>query len=197
MTLRDNRLIKNFREKYEDVARVVNICFADALKDMGITFQELSLNEIFVLRLYTQEKILKNYADSGNSKIFTIADDMDQDVGIYYFLLDREILKTSQGQPHQSDSSLKLSREVVYKAIISASLSHNDLDHIMNIDLGTPPESIVSSESFQNSVFQIVHWAESNGQLENLLKAAHRHIPNDPVISELAKDLSCETDSLE
>lgn len=82
-------------KEYKDIVDWVDVHFSCAVEKFGIALETASLNDIFRLRLYIQSQLLKNKLSFDGSRIFTIADDMDQDFGIYYFPLDKKILDQS------------------------------------------------------------------------------------------------------
>ena len=79
-------------EGHERVVQRIDIYFSRAIEELSIIVETAPLDDIFRLRLYVQSRLLNDGYSLDGSKIFTIADDMDQDFGIYYFALDKKIL---------------------------------------------------------------------------------------------------------
>ena len=82
-------------KEYENTIHQVDTHLSRAIEDSGIAVETASLNDIFRLRLYVQTQLLHNSRSVDGARIFTIADDMDQDFGIYYFALDQKLLDSS------------------------------------------------------------------------------------------------------
>jgi uncharacterized caspase-like protein len=79
-------------EKYKYVIKQVDTSLSLSIGDSGLIIETASLDDIFRLRLYVQSQLLESNATVEGSKIFTIADDIDLDFGIYYFVLDQKLL---------------------------------------------------------------------------------------------------------
>lgn len=80
-------------EEYQIVAHQVAESLFCAIRNSGIAVKIASLEEIFRLRLYVQSQILENSISVYGKRIFTIADDMDHNFGISYFILDQKLLE--------------------------------------------------------------------------------------------------------
>jgi|GEM_PF-2781234 len=82
-------------KEYLDVVDLVGAYLCRAVEEASITLETASLDSILRLRLYVQSQLLQSGFSLDESKIFTIADDMDQDFGVYYFVLDKKLLDHS------------------------------------------------------------------------------------------------------
>ena len=82
-------------KKYGEVVDLVDAYLCRVMEEFGITLETASLDSIFRLRLHVQSQLLQSGFSLDESKIFTIADDMDQDFGVYYFVLDKKLLDHS------------------------------------------------------------------------------------------------------
>jgi hypothetical protein len=79
-------------EKYEYVVNQVDKNLSCAIQDFGIVIKTASLDDVLRLRFYVQSQLLESNVNADGSKIYTIADDMDLDFGVYYFVLDQKLL---------------------------------------------------------------------------------------------------------
>jgi hypothetical protein len=91
----DSFCISAVGKEYQDVVNLVDIYLSRAIEEASITLETVSIDSIIRLRLYVQSQLLQSGFSLDGSKIFTIADDMDQDFGIYYFALDKKLLDRS------------------------------------------------------------------------------------------------------
>ena len=84
-------------EHYQSITTHVEENVERSLKQSRRGVGSPSLNETFLLRLKLQTELLSESHELENSSISTIADDMDQDFAIRYFVLDYQLLRVITG----------------------------------------------------------------------------------------------------
>jgi Effector-associated domain 1 len=80
-------------EGYQKVVHQIDESLSHAIINSGIAVRIAPVDEIFRLRSNVQSQILENSISVYDTRIFTIADDMDHNFGISYFVLDQKLLK--------------------------------------------------------------------------------------------------------
>lgn len=75
-------------------------------------------------------------------------------------------------------------REQLHKALLSAFPTHDDLKMMVSFKLGKNLYHITGEGSLEKVVFELISWAETHGQLDELITQAHVANPGNPDLSE-------------
>ncbi len=79
--------------------------------------------------------------------------------------------------------------KAVQTALLDAFPNHSDLRRMVRNELGEKLDVIAGNDGLRNVVFQLVEWADSEGKLNDLIKAAYRDKPANQHLRELIADL--------
>ncbi len=94
-------------------------------------------------------------------------------------------------QQLESERSLNFTgkeRKKIFDAIISAYPIKINLEMMVNFELEEKLDAIAGGENIQEIVFNLIEWAESNGKLKQLVKAAHESNPGNTELKKINLD---------
>lgn len=74
----------------------------------------------------------------------------------------------------------------LYAALIHAYPTETDLAELVQSALGAPLPAITAAPTMQERVFDVIHWAEAQGKLADLVAAAQQRRPGNPRLLALA-----------
>jgi hypothetical protein len=109
--------------------------------------------------------------------------------------IDRQVNQSrALPQPQLSSTTpLQLSLaqfERLLKAFLAAFMSKADLDQLLFFGLGIQLDEVVNAaDTRQNIVFNLIRWAQSQGRLEELIRAAQRTNSGNPELRAVAQEL--------
>lgn len=74
----------------------------------------------------------------------------------------------------------------LYTALIHAYPTETDLAELVQLALGVTLPAITAASTMQERVFDVIHWAEAQGKLADLVAASQQRQPENPQLQALA-----------
>jgi hypothetical protein len=80
----------------------------------------------------------------------------------------------------------------IQEALLHAFPTRSDLAQMLRFRMDVLLDEVTGGLTMRELVFNLLTWAESHSRLDDLVDAAHRHVPDDSHLAALKKSLGCQ-----
>lgn len=77
--------------------------------------------------------------------------------------------------------------QLLHDALLDAFRSHDKLERMLRFGMDVKLNAIVGEGPLSTVVFELINWAESEGRIDELLRAAHKENPGNPNLDAFLK----------
>ncbi len=81
----------------------------------------------------------------------------------------------------------EISKKDIFDALLSAYPNQSNLKIMVSFELEENLNEIASGGNLQDTIFELIRWAEANGRLNELVLKAHNHNPGNPKLAAVAQ----------